>query len=103
MQAMNENVKKDGEQLLDACLVSQMEEELQKLQSNEERIQVKYRLRQFATHLEDVQKMELRLRFVYWACSYVVYNYLRRSKQLDRKVMEFDGHVKEMLREVLSL
>lgn len=55
----------------------------------------------YVAHLEQVQQMPLLTRLVYWECTYTVFDFLRRNKQLGRTVGKFDAEVKQVLDDVI--
>ena len=95
--------KEQSECLLDADLTAKIQQSLLKLESEHDRVEVIYRLRQFVTHLESVQLMQQKNRFVFWECAYNLYDYLRRNGQLKRQVNEFAPRIKELLRKLLAM
>ena len=52
--------------------------------------------------MERAQMLEIPTREVYHKATIALYDYLRRNRQVQRKVGEFDGDVKQALEGVLS-
>ena len=78
-------------------LLCTLQKALKGLDSQRERRAALRQLNNYVTHLEQVQQMPLVTRLSYWECTYAVFDYLRRNKQLGRTVSKLDAEVKQML------
>ena len=65
-------------------------------------VQVLRVLNDYFTLQEEVQKLPLRLRLKYWACTSVIFFYLQVHKQLGRNVGPFSSSVKKNIYKVMA-
>ncbi|MBQ2492311.1 MAG: hypothetical protein II527_03140 [Bacteroidales bacterium] len=65
-------------------------------------VQVLRVLNDYFTLQEEVQKLPLRLRLKYWACTSVIFFYLQVHKQLGRSVGPFSSSVKKNIYKVMA-
>lgn len=78
-------------------LLCTLQKALKGLDGQRERRAALRQLNNYVAHLEQVQQMPLVTRLSYWECTYAVFDYLRRNKQLGRTVGKLDAEVKQML------
>ena len=72
------------------------------IEDRQDLMQVLRVLNDYFTLLEAVQKMPLRLRLKYWACTSVIFFYLQAKKQLGRNVGAFDSAVKRNVQKAMK-
>ena len=72
------------------------------IEDRQDLMQVLRVLNDYFTLLEAVQKMPLRLRLKYWACTSVIFFYLQTKKQLGRNVGAFDSAVKRNVQKAMK-
>ena len=72
------------------------------IEDRQDLMQVLRVLNEYFTLLEAVQKMPLRLRLKYWACTSVIFFYLQTKKQLGRNVGAFDSAVKRNVQKAMK-
>ena len=65
-------------------------------------VQVLRVLNDYFTLQEEVQKLPLRLRLKYWACTSVIFFYLQVHNQLGRNVGPFSSSVKKNIYKVMA-
>ena len=72
------------------------------IEDRQDLMQVLRVLNEYFTLQEAVQKMPLRLRLKYWACTSVIFFYLQTKKQLGRNVGAFDSAVKRNVQKAMK-
>ena len=72
------------------------------IEDRQDLMQVLQVLNEYFTLLEAVQKMPLRLRLKYWACTSVIFFYLQTKKQLGRNVGAFDSSVRKNVQKAMK-
>ena len=82
-------------------LLCRLKKALKGLESQCERRAALRRLKHYIALLENVQQMPLLTRLSYWECTYVVFEFLYRNKQLDRTVGKLDTEMKQILDSVI--
>ena len=82
-------------------LRTKLQEALQDVKDKKARRQVVDRLKEYLCHQEKLQRMPYVHRAVFWKCNYHLFDYLRTNGQIQREAGDFDGDVKEILKELL--
>ena len=75
---------------------------MQGLKRREDRQAVLRHLEKYALFLDTTQRLTQLQRLVLWACSFVIFDYLRRRKQLRKKVNGFDVNVKKIIKDTIQ-
>ena len=73
-----------------------------KLAERQQRTTVLELLAEYVKFLEKLQATPMRERLAYYEGAFRVYDYLRRNRQLGRRVGMFDREVKEVIEGILS-
>ena len=77
---------------------------VERLDNRSERRAMAFHVFYFATFLDYVQSIRMLVRLQYFRAAFHVFNYLRRNKQLGRRVGKFDWDVKrEIVRVLLAI
>ena len=75
---------------------------LTKLGSETEREAVVFEVKNLLALLDRVQRMNLRLRLVYWECCFNLIDFLRKNNELGRKERPIDANVKIFLSDMFN-
>ena len=79
-----------------------MAKTLTKLGSEAEREAVVFEVRNLLALLDRVQRMDMRLRLVYWECCFNLIDFLRKNNELGRKERPIDANVKIFLSDMFN-
>lgn len=75
---------------------------LTKLESESEREAVVFEVKNLMALLDRVQRMNMRLRLVYWECCFNLIDFLRKNNELGRKERPIDANVKIFLSDMFN-
>jgi hypothetical protein len=72
-----------------------------KLSTTAERLEMLVQLKDYLFFLEDVQDHKHHIRLAYWEAAFEVYNYLRKTRQLERRVVGMRKDIVKSMHEEL--
>ena len=72
-----------------------------KLSTKAERREMLVQLNEYLRFLEDVQDHEHHIRLAYWEAAFEVYNFLRKTRQLERRVVGMRQDIVKSMHEEL--
>lgn len=83
-------------------LLSEFKHALRDIDKQDEMVWVLRLLSSYTRLMEEVQRLPWRLRLKYFACTFLIFNYLRLQKQLGRDDHSFSGEVKKTIYHILK-
>ena len=84
-------------------LLSEFKHALRDIDKQDELLWVLRLLSSYTRLMEEVQRLPWRLRLKYFACTFLIFNYLRLQKQLGREDHPFSGNVKKNIYKIFSI
>ena len=83
-------------------LLSEFMHALRDIDKRDELLWVLRLLGSYTRLMEEVQRLPWRLRLKYFACTFLIFNYLRLQKQLGREDHSFSGEVRKTIYHILK-
>ena len=83
-------------------LLSEFKHALRDIDKQDELVWVLRLLSSYTRLMENVQRLPWRLRLKYFACTFLIFNYLRLQKQLDRDDHSFSEHARTTVYRVFA-